>query len=40
MVLCGYYGDMMILLLRYALGLGLECLPVRIVGLYVSRKEH
>jgi hypothetical protein len=40
MVLCSYYGDMMILLLKYAVGLGPEYLPVRIAGLYVSRKEH
>jgi len=28
------------LLLKYAVELGSECLPVRIVGLHVSRKEH
>ena len=40
MVLCGYYGDIMILLLKYAVGLEPENLPVRIIGLYVSIKEH
>jgi hypothetical protein len=40
MVLCGYYGDKMILLLKYAVGLGSEYLTLRIVGLYVNRKEQ
>lgn len=40
MVLYGYYGDKMILLLKYAVGLGSEYLPVRIVRICVNRKEQ